>query len=250
MPEPLPGIPPTITQALDRLKEELARAAGANLAGLILYGGLARGRYRSGRSDVNVLILLNDASATALSAIAPALTMAWRSAAVEPMLLTPGELAGAARTFPTKFLDIKNHHIVLSGTEPLANLEVPRQHLQLRNEQEFRNLLLRLRRGYVRSGTDERVLARLLVRTARPFALELSVLLYLAGKKVPEEDHTAKIFDAAASAFGLEREPLARLAALRQELRPSGDLPGLCQGVFQALARVAEISADLKGAPA
>jgi hypothetical protein len=231
------------------LKEELARAAGSNFAGLILYGGLARGRYRSGRSDVNVLVFLHDASAPALASLAPALQAAWRTAAVEPMLLTPEELPGIARTFPTKFLDIKNHHVVLGGADPLTTLDVPRAHLQLRNEQEFRNLLLRLRRGYVRAGNDARILARILVRTARPFALELAALLHLAGKSVPEEDRTAAIFEAAASAFGLDREPLARLAALRADLRPSGDLAGLVQGILQALARAAEISAQLKEPP-
>jgi hypothetical protein len=59
----LPGAPAAVVAALDRLKDELTLAAGQNLAGLILYGGLARGRYRPGKSDVNVIVLLHDASA-------------------------------------------------------------------------------------------------------------------------------------------------------------------------------------------
>src|SRR5262249_27175866 len=114
MPEQLAGAPATITAALTRLKQELANAAGQNFAGLILFGGLARGRYRPGKSDVNVLVLLHEASANALTAIAPALQTAWRAAGVEPMLLTPGEVPRAAQAFPTKFLDIKNHHVVLA----------------------------------------------------------------------------------------------------------------------------------------
>jgi len=55
------GAPAGVVAAIDRLREELAGAAGANLAGLILYGGLARGRYRPGRSDVNLIVLLHDA---------------------------------------------------------------------------------------------------------------------------------------------------------------------------------------------
>ncbi len=63
----LPGAPAAIARAIERLKDELARAAGENLAGLILYGGLARGRYRPGKSDVNVVVLLHDASPSALA---------------------------------------------------------------------------------------------------------------------------------------------------------------------------------------
>ena len=52
MPLQLPGVPPMIVASLERLKDELLRVAGDNLAGLILYGGLARGRYRVGKGDM------------------------------------------------------------------------------------------------------------------------------------------------------------------------------------------------------
>src|SRR5437660_1615736 len=103
MPVTLPHAPPAVTTALDRLNEELGRAAGTNLAGLILYGGLARGRYRPGRSDVNVVVLLRDASAQALAVVAPPLRTARRSANVVPLILTPAEVLPAALAFPTKF---------------------------------------------------------------------------------------------------------------------------------------------------
>ena len=48
------------------------------LAGLLVYGGLARGRYRPGKSDVNVVVVLREAGAAALAAIAPALRTAGR----------------------------------------------------------------------------------------------------------------------------------------------------------------------------
>ena len=44
MPDLIPGAPAAVAAALDRLKDELTAAAGSNLAGLILYGGLARTR--------------------------------------------------------------------------------------------------------------------------------------------------------------------------------------------------------------
>ncbi len=41
MPQPIPGAPAEIAAAIDRLIDALSRAAGPNLTGLILYGGLA-----------------------------------------------------------------------------------------------------------------------------------------------------------------------------------------------------------------
>src|SRR5258708_26597152 len=118
MTDQLPGAPPAIAAALGQLKNELVRAAGKNLAGLILYGGLARGRFRPGKSDINVVVLLHDASAAGLAAIAPALRTARRAADVSPLILTPAEVQPAAVVFPTKFLDIKNYHVVLHGSDP------------------------------------------------------------------------------------------------------------------------------------
>src|SRR5689334_15323519 len=117
-------LPTLVTAALNRMRDEMIRAIGANLAGLILYGGLARGRYRPGQSDVNLIVLLRQASGEALEAIAPALREAWRAIRVEPFLLTPADVPGAALAFATKFFDIKDHHYVLMGEDPFASLTI------------------------------------------------------------------------------------------------------------------------------
>lgn len=179
MSEPLTVAPPAIAAALQRLKDELTRAAGANLAGLVLYGGLARGRYRAGQGDVNLIVLLHDVSAASLAVVAPALRAAWRAAAVEPMILTPGEVHAVAVAFPTKFLDIKEHHVVLAGADAFANLDVPREAIRRRVAQQLRNLALRLRRRYLSIVDDRAAQAAALAAAARPLALEAAALLRL-----------------------------------------------------------------------
>jgi hypothetical protein len=247
--EQISGAPPAIVAALDRVKEELLRVADKNLAGLILYGGLARGRYRPGQSDVNVVLLLHEASAPALAAVAPVLRAAWRAAGVVPMILTRAEVPQTVELFPTKFLDIARHHVVLYGEDAFAGLEVSRPHILLHVRQGLRNLLLHLRRRYVAAGSDPEVLTRVLAGSARSLAIELATLLYLAGKPVPSDDHSADVFAAAARAFGLAPQPLARLAALRQNPRQPADLPALYAAVLDAVARAADTADRLKEAP-
>jgi hypothetical protein len=231
------------------MKEDLVRAAGKNLAGLILYGGLARGRYRPGKSDVNIVLLLHEASAPALAAVAPVLQAAWRAAGVVPLILTPTEVPHTVELFPTKFLDIQRHHLVLLGEDAFAGLEISRQHVRRHVRQELRNLLLRLRRRYVAAGSDRAALTRLVAGTVRPFALELSTLLWLADQKAPAEDHSAAIFEASAAAFGFDPQPLARLAALRHNPQPADDLPALYAALLDAVARAADVADRLKEAP-
>lgn len=247
MADPLSAVPAAIAAALQDLKAELQSAAGQNLAGLILYGGLARGRFRPGKSDVNVVVLLREATPSALAKIAPVLKKAWRAAAVEPLLLTLAEVARAADVFPTKFLDIKSHHVVLFGENPFAGVEVSHEHVRLRVEQELRNLLMRLRRQYLTTMDDSTLLARALTNVVRPFALELAALLQLVGKPIPADDRSATIFDAAAAEFGLNRELLATLAALRHDSPKPDNIGEICCGALETLARIAEVADQMKG---
>jgi len=244
------GLPADVSAALGRLREDLRRAAGTNLKGLLLYGGVARGRYRPGRSDINLVVLLADMSAAALQAIAPALRAAWRAARVEPMLLKPDEVRATTAAFATKFLDIKEHHVVLAGEDPFVGLEVPRELVRLRVEQALRNMMLRLRRRYITIADDPAAQVFALVEMARPLALELEALLRLAGKDAPKEDRTAALFEAAAQAFGLDREALARLADLRAREEPEEDASANASDTYQrvltTLSRAANLVAQMK----
>jgi hypothetical protein len=242
MPEPWTAAPPAIAAALDRLKDELTRTAGKNLAGLVLYGGLARGRFRPGQSDVNVLVLLHDVSAASLAAIAPAMRAARRAAGVEPLVLTPGEVRAAADAFPTKFLDIKDYHVVLAGEDPFGSLEVSREAIRRRAAQQLRNMALRLRHRYLALADDPEAQAAALASVARPLALEIAALLRLAGKPVPLEDRTTALFAVAATAFDLDPDALARLAALRQNPRTKEDTPALYAKVLAITARLADLA--------
>ena len=247
MSETLSAVPAAISAALDGLKRDLLAAAGENLKGLILYGGLARGRYRPGKSDVNVVVLLRDATPAALRVIAPALKKAWRAAAVEPLVLSTEEAVHATRVFPTKFLDIKSHHVVLLGEDPFAGIEISREHVRLRIEQELRNLLMRLRRRFLATVDDQTLLARAVTDVVRPFAIEMAALWQLMGKPIPDDDRSAMIFETVAAEFGLNREVLTELVALRHDSRTPDNIVDLCGSLLEMLARMVTVVDQMKG---
>ena len=247
MADPLSAIPASVLAVLESLKADLRAAAGENLAGLILYGGLARGRYRPGKSDVNVVVVLREASMETLAAIAPGLKKAWRAVAVEPLVLTLNEASRAAEVFPTKFLDIKSHHVVLFGENPFVGIEVSPEHVRLRIEQELRNLLMRLRRRFLATFDDSTMLGRAVTDSVRPLALELAALLQLAGHAPLADDRSVTIFDAAATQFGLNRELLAALAALRHDSQMPDNIDELCRGVLTTIAQVVDIVGRTRG---
>lgn len=242
-------LPPPVASAIQRLADELTRSAGANLVGLILYGGLLRGRYRPGQSDVNVVVVLNDASCDRLADIAAALNAAWRSVRVEPFILTRSEVQIAAQAFPSKLLDIQAHHVVLLGEDPFVGLQVPHEHVRLGVEQALRNISLRLRRRFLSIIDDPPALASTLARIARPLAIELATLLTLAAKGPPHDDRTASIFATAAAAFDLDAEALALLAELRNRDHAVLELGPLYSRILTTVSRAADLTSQLPQRP-
>lgn len=238
--------PPEIRTALARLRDDLTQAAGDNLAGLILYGGLARGRYRPGKSDINLVVLLNDTTTRSLDQIAPLLRAAWRALRVEPFIVKPEEATQLSVTFPTKLLDIARHHMVLAGVNPFANVQVSREQVRVRIEQSLRNTELRMRRRYLSIFDDRSSLAAALADVAASLKVEFAALLQLAGKDAPSESTSAAVLQTAAITFDLDHEALARIAALRREADPFDDLSALYNRTLTVIARAAEIVSTME----
>ena len=238
--------PAEIRQQISELRDGLAREAGENLRGLMLYGSLARGRYRPGKSDINMVVLLADTSTESLRAIASILRQAWRAIRVEPFILKASEARRLAETFPTKLLDIQTHNITLMGENPFAGIDVSRKLLRLRIEQGLTNLALRLRRRYISIFDDPRSLAVTLADAAVSLKVELAALLQLAGKVEPSESTSAAVLEVAAAEFDLDREALLQMAALRRDGNPPEDLPALYNRALAAIARAAEIVSSIE----
>lgn len=239
--------PPDVTAALDELCAELRAVAGDNLRAVVLYGGLARGRYRRGISDVNVLILLRDPSADAVAHIAPPLHDAWRGLRVEPFILGERELSRVVLLFPTKFLDIQLHHVVLLGDDPLAGIVVEHEHVRLRVEQELRNLALRMRRRLISIRDDRAELGASVANAAAPLAANLVALLHVSSESPsPSNQRAPALFDRAAAAFALDREALAAVRIAR-DAGPSAEVSLEMYGrVVATIIRAADIAAGVE----
>jgi hypothetical protein len=242
------SVPAAVRAGLRKVIDDLSVAAASRLVGLVLYGGLARGRYYPGRSDINLVVVLDDVGIDVLTAIGPVLQAAWRSWRVEPFVLARGEIEAAAAAFPIKFLDIQTHHVVLFGDDPFLRVRVARDNVRLRVEQELRNLTLRLRRRFLGITDDTSELTRALTELARPLAVVLAALLTLAGKETTEPG-TSEILSAAADAFCLDGQALAQIAGLRQQTITEVDARDLYGRILTTLARAADIAACWKEAP-
>jgi hypothetical protein len=203
-------ISPQLREQLNTLCEQLSQAGGANISAVILYGGLARGHYRAGVSDINLLLLLEDPSIPAVAKIAPVLHATWRAIHLEPYVVGTAELGRTVEDFPTRFWDIQRNHVTLLGNDPFPSLSISPQAIRLRIEQELRNLAIRLRRRFILVHDDPAAQERALSRAVVPLAVSLAALLHLSGRP------TKGVFAEAATVFALDPEVLAYLKSLRK----------------------------------
>lgn len=116
---------------------------------VLVYGSAARGEFLPGYSNVNLLILLEQATQPVLQAWA-GLGKPWDSEKIiAPLLLTQEDLRQSSEVFPLEFLNISDHRVLLQGTDPFPDLPVNAARLLFQCEQELRGNLLRIRQRYV-----------------------------------------------------------------------------------------------------
>ena len=188
-----------VERALRALASDLERALGDRLVSLVVYGSMARGTHVPGRSDVNLLLIVTDASAPTLQLMAQALAAWGKAGHTPPLIHTPAEWAASADVYPLEIEDIREAHRVLAGRDPVEGLVTSRADRARELEHQARGLLLRLRGRYSAATGDGRALARLLVDAAGPVIVCGRAALRLAGRPVPA-DPSAVAADVAALA--------------------------------------------------
>lgn len=175
-------------ETVDRVVTPFLAAADAALGAgysALLYGSAARGDFLAGRSNINLLLVLDDPSPARLRALAPAFAT-WRKAASEPpLLISRAEWARATDVFPIEITDMRAGYRVLRGGDPLSAAAVRPGDLRQALERELRGRLLRLRQGYAAAAGDEKLLGELAAGSIGTILVLLRSLLHLVGRPAP-----------------------------------------------------------------
>ncbi|APR84345.1 Hypothetical protein A7982_09694 [Minicystis rosea] len=185
--ERLGKLPAPVRRRLDDLKKSLESALGNDLACLLIHGSAARGEYREGYSDLDLMVVLKEASRDKLAAIANPIQLARYAARIETMILASAEIPRAADVFPLLYDDIRRCHILLAGTDPFSALAISDRHRRLRIEQELREAQIRLRRAVIDAQGSRDALGGAVFRKLRQLRGSLRALLSLRGRDVGDE---------------------------------------------------------------
>lgn len=194
---------------LDELVRGLEEGLGDDLVGVLVHGSAARGEWRAGRSDVDVVVVVRHDGAERLRAIGNTLQVARFAARIEAMILVEGEIAAAADVYPLFYRDIQRCHVLLCGRDPFASIRVSDHHLRIRIEQELREAQIRLRRIIADVGNDTAALTRALRHKVRQLRSPLRALVRLRGLECGEG--LAEIYGRVGEIYGLDSVPLTKV---------------------------------------
>lgn len=192
----------------------LQGAPDVPLRSVSLYGSAARGDFRPNKSDINLLVVVKRIDVAILKCVVEP-TAIGRRWGIAPFFITEKNLCASTDVFPVKFLAMQECYRVLVGHDVLGGLTIRREHLRLRCEQEFKNVLLRLRHHYiVRAGRD---LTDLMGQMIGGVMETLRAAVCLTGEDTPPRRETA---GAAAESFGVDAGVLDRVQDLRNRDSP------------------------------
>ena len=233
----LPGLGAEMERQLVEVIEDLERLCHRRLVAVFLYGSAARGDFIPGRSDLNLLIVLQSVRLEDLSEAAK-LFHRWKKLRIAPLFLTFGELRHATRVFPLELVDIKDSGYLLYGSNLLDAIQVGADDVRAQCRRELHARLIRLRQEYLELGDRRNALSGILTGALTSLLPAFRALLRLGGPPVPTTDMA--VVEAIVTKHDLDRDLFTTLLALKRGSRQlaTADLEGLLSRLLVEWERV------------
>lgn len=231
-----PRVPEDIFSAF---RDDYAAVFGDDLVSIILYGSGARGDYLPGKSDLNFLIVLQEA---ALGRVREAMSLVrrWQGRGVAtPLFLSPGDIASSQDTFPIEFLNMQAAYTVVAGKDVLGDVHCKADHIRLQCERELKAKLLQLRERYLDTRDRRRQIEALIRESLPAFFSIFQAMLALQG--TPPEKDRARLLAETARVIDLDVDLFSELAAIRagQKKLSRERAPALMERYIAEVGRIA-----------
>ncbi len=178
-------LPAEIRPLLRAYVAEVAKLFGSSLQAVILYGSLARGEYLHGRSNVNLMLVLEKYDLDLLRQYGKIHGKWKKEQVVVPLFVTEEDLRTSLDYFPLEYLEIKEQHQLLMGRDPFPELHPDLRHLEGQVQQEIRGNLLRVRQRFVEGGGTEDAVGILLPLSLTTLLPPLRGLFRLLNRPIP-----------------------------------------------------------------
>jgi hypothetical protein len=222
-----------LTDLVGRMKEFAAQ----NLECMILYGSAARGDYKEGHSDLNVLCILRSVAARELARVTPVVHW-WCKGQNEPapLFFTAEELRHSADVFSIELLDMQENRRVLFGPDLIDDIDVPMNLHRVQVEHDLSTLRLKLRQHFLLTGQKE---SELRTAAAKSSSSVLALLRHaLIAFEEDPPDTAPAIFSRVAALTGADAEAFSNAFKLRDRHAHAEDIARIYEKYVNALTVV------------
>jgi hypothetical protein len=202
---------------LDRLHESIRSdvvtycdkvrdAVGSSLKAISVYGSAAGPDFVSGKSDVNLVVVVDRIDHKVLQSLLDTVKWGKKKRIVPPLLLTPVYIETSLDVFPIEFTEIRESHVLLTGDDYFAGIEVKPLEMRLECESQLKAAILRTRQAYLEIGMEKGGAEQVLHASVTSLVPVLRAMLRLKGEAIPRRKYD--VVKAAGRVFGADARRL------------------------------------------
>jgi len=225
-------------RAAARAAADLRLLFGDRLVAAALYGSSIGADYVPGKSDINLVAVLDRVHRDDLETLRPLVGTWRRRGLATPLVIDRDFLKRAADSFPMELNDLANRHRVLVGEDIFASIAIAPERLREQCEREARGKLLRLRSLYLEAGDTRRALRALMLDSLKTFLAIMRAMNCLAGE--PPDASYRDVVDTFARRFDAPIPAIRTLLAIRSGRE---HWPGNTRELFRAYCADVELIA-------
>jgi|GEM_PF-790802 len=202
-----------MNKQIEILIEETKKVVSDRLLSVILYGSYVD-HTESKNSDINLIAVIDKLSAIDLKNLHKAVKKWKKFNETLPLFMGKIEWFASGDVYPMEYSDIKDRHKILYGEDIVSDLKIDKCHLRLQCESETKNLLIRLRQGYIANSSDRRAVTELIINSSKSLIAIFKTILRLnSDEKTPQDKH--EVINKVALITGLDAEFFTRVVEFK-----------------------------------
>jgi len=240
------GIPAQIKAPLVDFAQRIHALFRDNLQSITVVGSCLTGDFRSGVSDINTILMVQEHHPGVLIGLAGLVKALRKDRFSPPWIMTSDYVDRSRKVFGIEWLDFQLLHQTILGPDFLAGLTFQKSDVHLQCERELKASLVRLRQGFVAAAGDKALVRDILIATAKAMVPVLRAMLWLVDldRTVARETTCQQAWEA----FGIDVQGLASVWTWHcQGRRPSGqDLQEAFDSVYAMVDQLAYFVDDLE----
>jgi len=232
-------IPKTPEEIFQEFTQDYQAIFRDDLKSIILYGSGARGAYIPKKSDLNFLIIVTERAMDRLKTALP-LIGKWRKRRVNiPLFLTEEYITSSLDSFPVEFLNLRDSHTLVFGSDVLEELSFDKKNVRLQCEREVKGKLLLLREAYLDSEGKAKGLGQVSSASLTAFLSLFRALLFLKDREIPR--HNNDLISATSREMGFDENPFQEVLRIKEgkaKAPPQDKMKDLVERYLQAIREV------------